>query len=248
MSTTASDPMPRYWGWYRGLVEDTADPKDRGRIKVKIPEILADVVSGWAMPNLPYSGKEMGWFAIPEKGTGVWVTFEAGDVSRPIWAGCWWGDKQVPEKAKPVQKVMKTQSGHTVIFDDEKKTILVRDAHKQEILLDDKGIHVKDVNKQTIDVDDKGIAVVDKHKQKIITASKGIEISKSGVKINLEAAKITVTTGSQKIEMGPAAIKIETGAHKIEMGPAATKITAGSQSIEMGPVSTKINGGALEVM
>ncbi len=36
------------------------------------------------------AGQNVGVFAIPPVGAGVWVEFEAGDPTLPIWAGGYW--------------------------------------------------------------------------------------------------------------------------------------------------------------
>ena len=74
------------------------------------------VESGWALPALPYAGDGEGAWTIPPVGAGVWIEFEAGDVSRPIWTGCWWGSDQRPadqngSKAVPSLKVVRSQQG-----------------------------------------------------------------------------------------------------------------------------------------
>ena len=76
--------VERHYGKYRGLVTDNQDPKNLARIRAKVPEVLQDVETGWALPSLPYSGKGSGFFRVPPSGAGVWVEFESGDVSRPI--------------------------------------------------------------------------------------------------------------------------------------------------------------------
>src|SRR5439155_7079149 len=88
----ASSATAVHFGKYRGLVTDNQDPNNLGRIRAKVPEVLQDVESGCALPNLPYSGNGSGLFRVPVPGAGVWIEFEAGDVSRPIWTGCWWSD------------------------------------------------------------------------------------------------------------------------------------------------------------
>ncbi len=80
----------RYYGKYRGIVEDNEDPENLGRIKALVPEVLGDVKSGWALPCVPYAGEGSGQYFMPPAGAGVWIEFEAGDPSRPIWSGCWW--------------------------------------------------------------------------------------------------------------------------------------------------------------
>ena len=77
----------KYYGKYRGIVTDNQDPNNLSRIKVKVPDVLGDVESGWALPCSPYTGNGTGMFTVPEPDTGVWVEFEAGDPSYPVWMG-----------------------------------------------------------------------------------------------------------------------------------------------------------------
>ena len=46
------------------------------------------------MPCVPYAGDAGRLYMLPEPGTGVWVEFEAGDPSYPIWSGCFWADER----------------------------------------------------------------------------------------------------------------------------------------------------------
>src|SRR3954452_8559303 len=90
----------RYYGKYRGEVVDNDDPDSLGRIKVKVPRLAHDEELGWALPAFPYGGaSEQGFFAIPDVGASVWIEFEGGDLSYPIWTGTWYGDGEIPESA-----------------------------------------------------------------------------------------------------------------------------------------------------
>src|SRR5215510_10895257 len=86
----------RYYGKYRGQVTDNNDPTGRGRIEVLVPAVMGNEPV-WALPCVPYAGKDVGFYAIPKVDAGVWVEFEAGDPSHPIWVGCYWGDGQAPK-------------------------------------------------------------------------------------------------------------------------------------------------------
>ena len=78
----------RFWGKYRAQVVDNQDPKNMGRLKLKIPAVLgAEEESGWAMPCVPYAGVGLGLAMIPEVDALVWAEFEAGNPSFPIWTG-----------------------------------------------------------------------------------------------------------------------------------------------------------------
>ncbi len=122
----------RHYGKYRGIVSDNQDPRRLGRIKARVPKLLGNVETGWAWPCAPYSGKGSGAYAIPEPGTGVWIEFEAGDVSLPIWSGCWWGENQLPENerktmATPSLKIFRSQEGLILALDDDGRTITLSD-------------------------------------------------------------------------------------------------------------------------
>jgi uncharacterized protein involved in type VI secretion and phage assembly len=97
----------RYFGKYRGTVTDNADPTSRGRVQVRVPAVLGDL-EVWAMPCVPYAGAGVGFYSLPDPGTGVWVEFEAGDPSFPIWAGCFWGDGELPDSSDANIKIWKT--------------------------------------------------------------------------------------------------------------------------------------------
>jgi uncharacterized protein involved in type VI secretion and phage assembly len=129
----------RHYGKYRGIVTSNEDPKNLGRIKARVPEVLGDVETGWALPCAPYAGDGVGHFTVPPAGAGVWIEFEAGDVSRPIWSGCWWGDGQLPKDnsgtaATPSLKIIRSEQGLMVTLDDEGQTITVSDDNGRNML------------------------------------------------------------------------------------------------------------------
>ena len=135
----SSSHTTRHYGKYRGTVTDNADPRSQGRIRVQVPEILADVDSGWALPCAPFAGDKLGAYAIPPVGAGVWVEFEAGDPSRPIWVGGWWSSDKVPtdeagSTATPDVKVSRSVEGLLLAFHDDTKTIALSDSDGQNIL------------------------------------------------------------------------------------------------------------------
>lgn len=129
----------RYYGKYRGLVTDNADPKNMGWVRARVPEVLGDTETPWAMPCAPYAGDGSGQYTIPPVGGGVWVEFEAGDPSRPVWAGCWWGEDETPTNQDgdgqiPAIKVIRSEQGLLVSLDDDGQTISVSDDSGDNIL------------------------------------------------------------------------------------------------------------------
>lgn len=130
----------RHWGKYRGIVTDNADPAGIGRIKARVPKVFGDhVVTPWATPCAPYAGSGEGLHAVPRVDAGVWIEFEGGDPSLPIWSGGWWGTGEVPadEKgtaAKPSLKILRSEQGLLVALDDDANTLTLSDANGSNLL------------------------------------------------------------------------------------------------------------------
>lgn len=115
----------RFYGKYRGLVVDNLDPARTGRIKAMVPEVLGEVPSGWALPCQPFTGTGAGLYAVPQPGAGVWIEFEAGDLSKPIWSGCWWADGEIPQPGAEKVRVYATSAGHKLVFDEDADEIVL---------------------------------------------------------------------------------------------------------------------------
>ncbi|MFQ3596013.1 MAG: phage baseplate assembly protein V [Sphingomonadaceae bacterium] len=135
----ATQPLPeagareRHYGKYRGTVVSNLDPLQQGRIQALVPELLGPVPTGWATPCAPVAGPLAGFFSVPIAGAGVWIEFEAGDISRPIWTGGYWaagetpGVPPLPEPPLPTTKVWRSDLGYTVAMDDLKQAITLTD-------------------------------------------------------------------------------------------------------------------------
>ncbi len=114
----------KYFGKYRGMVLNNVDPMQMGRLLVQVPDVAGLLPSTWAMPCFPVTGKQMGFWSIPQIGTGVWVEFEQGDPDYPIWSGCWYGSAaDVPAIALLTQPplssfVVQTTAQHTLQLSD----------------------------------------------------------------------------------------------------------------------------------
>ena len=129
----------RHYGKYRGTVSSNQDPRNQGRIKAQVPEILGSVDSGWALPCAPYAATQTGCYTVPPVGAGVWIEFEAGDVSRPIWAGCWWESGKLPQDesgtdATPDVKIARSEQGLLLALHDDSQTIALSDSSGANIL------------------------------------------------------------------------------------------------------------------
>ena len=106
----------RYFGKYRAEVVNNDDPRSEGRLEVRVAGVMGQETL-WALPCVPYAGKDIGFFAMPPVGARVWVEFEGGDTDYPIWVGCYWLPGQLPAEAAPDKVIFKTP-GATIIIED----------------------------------------------------------------------------------------------------------------------------------
>lgn len=190
------------YGKFRGIVIDNEDPEKRGRIRVLVPSVLADQTTDWALPCLPYGGiSQQGFFMVPDIDSQVWIEFEEGDISRPIWVGTFWQQEDdTPEDAKkdsPTTRMLQTTSGHILQFDDESgaeqfrlyhpaDTELTIDHEGTVLLADPTGAEVK------IDAAATEITIKDSHGNSMTLDSSGTVVEDAnGHKITMEAAGIT---------------------------------------------------------
>ncbi|MCW3097926.1 MAG: hypothetical protein JWL77_3544 [Chthonomonadaceae bacterium] len=129
----------RFYGKYRGTVTEI-DSNNVGRLKAKVPAVLGEQATGWCMPCVPFAGPNVGFLFLPEVGSGVWIEFEGGDVSYPIWTGCYWRSGEAPSEASAGVKVIKTKAEHKIVLDDDQQTITITDPNRNTITLDSSGI------------------------------------------------------------------------------------------------------------
>lgn len=217
VSQLAQQAQQQYYGKYRAFVVDNKDPERRGRLKLRVPSVLGDAISCWALPCLPFGGlQNQGLFMIPEVDAQVWVEFEEGNIDAPIWTGVFWqqtGD--IPEEAakdEPTTRVIRTPSGHVLQFDDAEGeeqfrlhhpanaemtidsngTIELTDAQGSKLTMDASSnkVVIEDSNGNTLTMDSKGTVVEDANGNKIEMAAAGITVK--GQQIVIEGSQVAV--------------------------------------------------------
>jgi len=133
----------RYFGKYRGLVQDVDDPDNLGRLVAQVPEVYGEEDSPWAWPAVPFAGASHGLVLLPEVGDGVWIEFEAGDLSRPIWTGCWWARGELPAPGSTETRTLVTSRGHKLVLDDRNDQVQLLHAGGAELTLTNTTITLK---------------------------------------------------------------------------------------------------------
>ncbi|WP_431819299.1 phage baseplate assembly protein V [Burkholderia sp. F1] len=142
----------RYYGIYRGTVFENIDPMQMGRIMAIVPDVGGATPSSWAMPCVPFAGKQMGAFVVPQRGAGIWMQYEGGDPDSPVWIGGWWGNAaEVPALAlagvpgDPNIVLQSTLQNAVVISDltGPAGGVMLRSTLGATIIVNDTGIYIQ---------------------------------------------------------------------------------------------------------
>jgi uncharacterized protein involved in type VI secretion and phage assembly len=148
----------RYYGKYRGTVTDVDD--STLRIKATVPAVLGETPTGWCLPCVPYAGPSVGLFLLPEVGAAVWIEFEGGDVSYPIWTGCFWRTGELPTEATPTTRGLVTKAPHKLLFDDDGQSVTLTDSNDNTVELTSDGV-TQTRGSQKVTVADSSVSIND---------------------------------------------------------------------------------------
>jgi len=261
----ARQAQSKYYGKYRGFVTDNDDPDKLGRLKVTVPSLLGATVTGWALPCMPFGGlANQGLFIIPEVGAQLWVEFEEGELSHPVWVGTFWqtsGDapSEAGAVSPPTTRVLKTPSGHLLQFDDAsgneqfrlhhpagsemtidaQGTMLLTDANGAKVTLDvaNSQLVVQDATGNTLTMSSSGTTVQDSNGNKIEMAASGVKVTASA-SVTVEGATVMLGgQGGEPVIKGSTFLTLfATHMHPSAMGPTGPPIPQG----EMSSLSTKV--------
>lgn len=167
----------RHFGKYRGVVVGVDDETGRGRIKVKVPAVLS-TLEVWAMPCVPYAGEGVGFWSLPAEGSGVWVEFEGGDPSYPIWTGCFWADGEAPEEGDPAVRTWRT--GEVAVrLDEDNDELALRNSGAEAVFSEDISATAGEA--------------------KLTVGSSGVVSEKGGNKIEVGDSSVRINNGALEV-------------------------------------------------
>jgi uncharacterized protein involved in type VI secretion and phage assembly len=152
---------------YKGIVSDNIDPLQEGRLQVKVPDLLGDGDCIWAESASPLSGKQMGIYFVPPKGSGVWVEFPCGDSDSPVWTGCWRGSKDdlppaalsVSPKFPPI--IIQSESGNKITISSEPGEGIKLETKEggPRIVINEEGIEISTGNGASIKLQNSTVSI-----------------------------------------------------------------------------------------
>lgn len=143
-SDTAEAARSRFYGKYRGTVAELDSDGSLCRLRAYVPDVYGSTVkSPLAYPALPFAGPAHGFVVMPEEGDGVWIEFEAGDIARPIWTGCWFAQGDRPDPSTPKARVLATTAGHKLVLDDDAQKVQLLHSGGAELTMEQSQITLK---------------------------------------------------------------------------------------------------------
>lgn len=253
-----------YFGKYRAIVVDNIDPQKRGRVKLTIPSILGTEETDWALPCFPFGGaKQYGFYMVPEIGSRVWVEFEEGNLSYPIWIGSFWHlEEEVPSELtedKPTTRLLKTPSEHSLLFEDaeDKERICLKHKSGAHLDMDSEGsleltdsggsiirldaenseLHIEDKNGNKIAMTSQGTTIEDSNGNKVEMGASGINVK--GNQIVIEGQQVSLAgAGGEPLIKGQSFLQLYMAhTHPSAAGPTGPPIPTGA---EMTSLSSKV--------
>jgi uncharacterized protein involved in type VI secretion and phage assembly len=194
--------LPAIEGLHFGIATGLKDPDGENRIQVKIPVIHKDDEGAWCRVCTLDAGDNRGSFFLPEVDDEVIVGFINNDPRHGVVLG------MVNSSAKPAplqasddnhEKGFQTRSEMKLIFNDEKKSILVQtpDGNKVEITEEDKKIHLEDQNGNKIIMNAEGITI--ESSKDIVLKATG-DIKGEGVNLELKGSAAAKVEGGSSAD------------------------------------------------
>jgi len=230
------------------IVTDTNDPDGMGRIRARFFWQDNNDQTPWLRVITPYAGSNKGMFFIPEIGEEVLIGFENSNAQKPFVIGSHFTGKKKPDdwkSDKNLKKAIRTNSGHTIEFNDEggREEIVIYDKdHINTITLSSYGKQLRiacrgdlDINAQNINItaeknytlDVKGKIEITSQKDTEVNASGNCKI-KSNKDIEIEAMSNFKAKANSKAEI--------TGTTLAAKGSATAEFSAGGQTVVKGAI------------
>jgi hypothetical protein len=195
-----------YFGIYAGVV--TANGGGEGVLEVQVPALFPGGEKVVARPALAY-----GVLFLPENGSKVWVQFEGGEPTLPVWTGVHQRDKEWDTTpAPPAARVLRSLSDQRVVLDDTSGS---------------EGIAILHGGKaHAIRLTDTGVTVEHDAGHALTLESSAVTITVGQATVTVESGKATISLGAASIEVGASGVTV-TGPLVKHGGATAPVVRAG---------------------
>jgi phage protein D/phage baseplate assembly protein gpV len=189
-----------------GIVTNTNDPLDMGRVRVNYPALGSEIEGAWARIATAAAGKERGMLMLPMVGEEVLVGFEHGDTTRPYVLGSLFNGVDVP--------------GEALIHDRDGSFVVRSDA---EIHLESKGKHtLRAQGPLAVAV---GGDVEERFQRDWTNKAKGTVSLTAERPFSIEGQSVTVKGKTDVTIESTATLTLKCGASEIQLSAAGVKIS-----------------------
>jgi phage protein D/phage baseplate assembly protein gpV len=189
-----------------GIVTNTNDPLEMGRVRVNYPALGSDVEGAWARIATAAAGKERGMLMLPMVGEEVLVGFEHGDTTRPYVLGSLFNGVDVPGPA------------------------LIHDRDGSFVVRSDAEVHIESKKKHTLLAEGPrsesiGGDVEERFNRKWTNKTKDVVSLASERSFSIEGQSVTVKGKTDVTIEGTTTLTLKCGASEIQLSAAGVKIS-----------------------
>ena len=171
--------LGRYYSHYRAIVLNSQpDDLNIGNILVQIPRVqggMKIVARAKTFAGGPGFGRK---YFTPQPGEIVWVEFENGNPTKPLWSYHTWGEGECPEELQGIHTCgLVTPNGNKVVITEGE------DKDSLEVKINDTSIKLEG---DTITINggkNKGLINIDEFRNFVDAVSKDLLIAKSGTNV-----------------------------------------------------------------
>ncbi|MBC6480824.1 MAG: hypothetical protein GDA56_26660 [Hormoscilla sp. GM7CHS1pb] len=242
-------------------------PTSWGRLQVSVPSVLDTDNKNWALPCVPYAGKDIGMFTIPPKGAKVWVEFEGGNRERPIWTGCFWGDKELPKEAEVAYEQNNDPAEIQVFKTEELILILSRRKQKEgvtlevkmpkkdnqkekrllKVVLNKEGIEIKNDKETLLKMTEELLELKNQETLVDLTAKQILLKEKEKGELKLVAEGIELKKESSTANFTQDGIDLKNGKSQMQLASSGIKVSNEQSVVEVGSAIDLKGGGGAKV-
>lgn len=178
--TWGLEKLGRYYSSYRAIVIDSQpDDLHTGNILVHIPRVqggMKIVARAKSFTGGPGFGRK---YFTPQPGEIVWVEFENGNPTKPLWNYHTWGIDECPEELQGIHTAgLVTPNGNRVVITERE------DKDTLEVVINDTSIKIEG---DTITINggkNKGLINIDEFRSFVDAVSKDLLIARSGTNVS----------------------------------------------------------------
>jgi len=217
-----------------GQVSDVSDPENQGRVRLTLPWLSDDYVSGWARTVHLGAGKDRGFQVLPEVGDEVLVAFEQGCIDRPVVLGGLYNGIDTPPSG-PIDVV----DGGTGQID--RRSFVSRKGHRIDLVDASGGDGIRATT-----AGDKLTLIMDQSQTSITVKSDGTVTIEGSKGITIDAKQADIALKGNKIDLAATAgVNLNGGQGSVDVAATGPVSLKGMSVAIEGQTSTELKAGAV---